>query len=29
MTYPGLEGEVLDKYSFDVEDRKGLYEFSG
>lgn len=29
LTYPGLEGEVLDQYSFDVVDRKGPYEFSG
>ena len=28
LTYPGLEGEVLDEYSFDVVDRKGAYEFS-
>ena len=29
LTYPGLKGEVLDEYSFDVVDRKGPYEFSG
>lgn len=29
MTYPGLEGEVLDQYSFDVVERKGPYEFTG
>jgi acylpyruvate hydrolase len=27
LTYPGLEGNVLDQYEFAVEDRKGLYEF--
>jgi acylpyruvate hydrolase len=27
LTYPGLEGEVLDKYEFDVVARDGLYEF--
>jgi acylpyruvate hydrolase len=29
LTYPGLKGEVLDEYSFDVVDRKGPYEFTG
>jgi acylpyruvate hydrolase len=27
MTYPGLDGEVLDQYEFEAVDRKGLYEF--
>ena len=29
MTYPELDGEVLDKYEFEAVDRKGLYEFTG
>jgi acylpyruvate hydrolase len=29
LTYPGLEGEVLDQYKFDVVGRKGPYEFKG
>lgn len=27
LTYPGLEGEELSSFSFDVVDRKGPYEF--
>lgn len=27
LTYPELDGEVLDEYEFEVVDRKGLYEF--
>ncbi|WVR04723.1 hypothetical protein IAU60_001734 [Kwoniella sp. DSM 27419] len=27
MTYPGLDGEVLDEYSVEVTDRQGGYEF--
>jgi acylpyruvate hydrolase len=30
LTYPGVDGEVLDKYEFDVVDRQGsAYEFKG
>ena len=30
MTYPELEGEVLNQYEFDVVDREGgLFEFKG
>jgi len=30
LTYPGVDGEVLDKYEFDVVDREGsAYEFKG
>lgn len=30
MTYPGVDGDVLDQYEFDVVDRKGsAYEFKG
>lgn len=29
LTYPGLEGEELSSFSFDVVDRQGPYEFKG